>query len=62
MKILKQLLSALAALMIVLPALAAPSDFLVTTDWLEKNLNDPKLRLIEVSVNPGVFEFDFASG
>lgn len=56
MKILKQLLSALAALMIVLPALAAPSDFLVTTDWLEKNLNDPKLRLIEVSVNPGVFE------
>lgn len=37
-------------------ALAAPSDVLVTTDWLEKNLGDPKLRVIEVSVNPGQFE------
>eukprot|EP01041_Mallomonas_annulata_P014480 gene14480-30825_t len=55
MKLLKHLFLSLATLL-VLPALAAPSDFLVTTDWLEKNLNDPKLRLIEVSVNPGVFE------
>ncbi len=29
---------------------------LVTTDWLEANLNDPAVRLIEVSVNPGVYE------
>ena len=32
------------------------SDFLVSTDWLEKNLNDPKVRIIEVSVDPGVYE------
>ena len=38
------------------PVSAAPSDVLVTTEWLEKNLDDPKLRIIEVSVNPGVFE------
>ncbi|MBC8130590.1 MAG: sulfurtransferase [Rhizobiaceae bacterium] len=29
---------------------------LVSTAWLEKNLGDPELRLIEVSVEPGVFE------
>jgi len=42
----------------LLPGLAqaAPSDFLVSTDWLEKNIKDTKLRLIEVSVNPGLFE------
>ena len=43
-----------AILIISLPAMA--SDFLVNTDWLEKNLNNPKVRLIEVSVNPGLFE------
>lgn len=37
-------------------AFAAPADVLVSTDWLEKNLNDPKVRVIEVSVNPGQFE------
>lgn len=35
---------------------AQASDALVSTDWLQKNLNDPKVRVIEVSVNPGVFE------
>lgn len=35
---------------------AAASDFLVSTDWLEKNLENPKVRVIEVSVNPGLFE------
>lgn len=29
---------------------------LVSTDWLEKNLKNPKLRVIEVSVNPGLYE------
>ena len=29
---------------------------LVSTDWLEKNLRNPKLRVIEVSVNPGLYE------
>lgn len=32
------------------------SNPLVTTDWLEKNLNDAKVRVLEVSVEPGVFE------
>ncbi|CAM5219851.1 sulfurtransferase [Alishewanella longhuensis] len=35
---------------------ASASDYLVSTDWLQKNLDNPKLRLIEVSVNPGVYE------
>lgn len=35
---------------------AAAADVLVSTDWLEKHLNDPKVRIIEVSVNPGQFE------
>lgn len=35
---------------------AQASDALVTTEWLEKNFKDPKVRVIEVSVNPGVFE------
>jgi len=43
-------------LLFAAPVVAAPSDFLVTTDWLEKNLNNPKLRLIEVSVDTGVYE------
>lgn len=44
------------ALLFVAPAIAAPSNFLVSTDWLEKNLNNPKLRIIEVSVDTGVYE------
>jgi thiosulfate/3-mercaptopyruvate sulfurtransferase len=35
---------------------AAGSDYLVSTDWLEKNIKDGKVRVIEVSVNPGLFE------
>lgn len=38
------------------PALAQHADFLVSTDWLEKNLDNPKVRVVEVSVNPGLFE------
>lgn len=37
-------------------AMAAPSDHLVNTDWLEKNLSNPKVRIVEVSVTPGVYE------
>jgi len=54
MKIIKSLL--IAGSLFLGAAHAAPSDFLVSTDWLEKNISNPKLRLIEVSVNPGVFE------
>ena len=56
MKIHKQLLLALGWL-VSLPALANnTSPYLVSTDWLEKNLNDPKVKVIEVSVVPGVYE------
>ncbi len=37
------------------PAAAADSP-LVTADWLQANLNNPKVRVIEVSVDPGVYE------
>lgn len=37
-------------------ALSAPEGPLVTTDWLEKNISDPKLRVFEISVNPGQYE------
>ena len=55
---LKALIAALAVAMAVAsPAQAqAPSGPLVTGEWLEKNLNDPKVRIAEVSVEPGLFE------
>ena len=55
MKLIKKVVL-LWALLFAAPVIAAPSDFLVSTDWLEKNLNNPKLRLIEVSVDTGVYE------
>ena len=55
MKLFKKIVL-LWALLFAVPVVAAPSDFLVSTDWLEKNLNNPKLRLIEVSVDTGVYE------
>ena len=48
-------LLAAATLLQAAQALAA-SDVLVSTEWLEKNLNNPKVRVIEVSVAPGVYE------
>lgn len=33
-----------------------PQGPLVTTEWLSQNLDNPKVRVIEVSVNPGVYE------
>lgn len=56
MKTYKKLLLA-AAWLVTLPALANnTSPYLVSTDWLDKNLNDPKVKVIEVSVVPGVYE------
>lgn len=55
MKIHEKLLLAIGWLA-SLPALANTSPYLVSTDWLEKNLNDPKVKVIEVSVVPGVYE------
>jgi thiosulfate/3-mercaptopyruvate sulfurtransferase len=55
MKIIHSIFAA-AGLLLSTAVFAAPSDYLVTTDWLEKNLNNPKLRIVEVSVTPGVYE------
>ena len=55
MKFIKKVIL-LWALLFTAPVVAAPSNFLVSADWLEKNLNNPKLRIIEVSVDTGVYE------
>jgi thiosulfate/3-mercaptopyruvate sulfurtransferase len=34
----------------------AQSNALVTSEWVEANLTNPKVRVVEVSVEPGVFE------
>ncbi|MET0671660.1 MAG: sulfurtransferase [Xanthobacteraceae bacterium] len=48
---------ALAFAIALLPAAAsARENPLVTTDWLEKNLTNAKVRVVEVSVEPGQFE------
>lgn len=54
-KLIAGVFAALAAFAAV-PAAAQHAKYLVTTEWLEKNLNDPGLRVVEVSVNPGLFE------
>jgi thiosulfate/3-mercaptopyruvate sulfurtransferase len=46
----------LAAGLTLLAQTALADAPLVTTDWLTANLNNPEVRIIEVSVNPGVFE------
>ena len=35
---------------------ASASDFLVNTDWLSNNLNQDTVKILEVSVDPGVYE------
>ena len=46
----------LAAATLLQAAQAWSSEYLVSTDWLENNLNNPKVRIVEVSVVPGVYE------
>lgn len=45
---------AAAAMLAAAPAFA--QDVLVTTDWVFKNLDQPNIRIVEVSVDPGVYE------
>jgi thiosulfate/3-mercaptopyruvate sulfurtransferase len=58
----KWLYAALVALLIVssfagsVLAQDAEAGVLVTTDWLEQNLEAENVRIIEVSVNPGLYE------
>ncbi len=40
----------------------ASSGALVSTDWLAQNLGNPKVRVIEVSVNPGLYERSHVPG
>ena len=49
-------LPSVSALALIAGAASATEGPLVTTEWLEANLDDPSIALIEVSVNPGVFE------
>jgi thiosulfate/3-mercaptopyruvate sulfurtransferase len=44
------------ALVAITSATHAASEFLVSTEWLEKNINDKNLRILEVSVDTGQFE------
>jgi thiosulfate/3-mercaptopyruvate sulfurtransferase len=39
-----------------LPSSTAPTPTIVETSWLEANLTNPKVRIIEVSTEPGLYE------
>lgn len=61
--IIKSVMAAALALSVAVVGIAASSHAqananspLVNGEWLEKNLNDPKVRVVEVSVEPGLFE------
>lgn len=43
-------------------AAAGAPNVLVSTDWLAQNLANPKVRVIEVSVNPGLYERSHVPG
>lgn len=50
------LLPGLALCGAALAAAPVPPGPLVTTDWLAQNLDNAKVRVVEVSVNPGLYE------
>lgn len=64
MSIARKLLAATTALALSLGFLTTPSQAapknqarsVVSADWLEQNLDNPKVRIIEVSTEPGVYE------
>jgi thiosulfate/3-mercaptopyruvate sulfurtransferase len=47
---------AAATSLATLAGASAQSNALVTAEWVEANLANPKVRVVEVSVEPGVFE------
>jgi thiosulfate/3-mercaptopyruvate sulfurtransferase len=53
---LRHLAGAIALVAMATAAQAASTDALVSTDWLEANIERDDLRVIEVSVNPGTYE------
>lgn len=46
----------LLAVLLAGPSALSASDFLVSTDWVAAHLEDPAVRVVEVSVEPGRFE------
>jgi len=56
MKLLAFAAAATVAVAAFAPAVQAQQGPLVTAEWVEKNLNAPNVRLVEVSVEPGLFE------
>lgn len=57
MSIYKYISYGLGVVLVSMSAAAqAASEYLVSTEWLEKNLNNKNLRILEVSVDPGQFE------
>jgi thiosulfate/3-mercaptopyruvate sulfurtransferase len=48
--------SAIAAIGLLFTVPAAAADSLVTADWLQKNIDNPKVRVFEVSVDAGIYE------
>jgi thiosulfate/3-mercaptopyruvate sulfurtransferase len=47
---------------LLLTGQASASKALVDADWLQKNLDNPKVRVIEVSVDTGVYERGYIQG
>lgn len=55
-QLLEKSLAVLAVTFSVSAGATGSSPYLVSTEWLEKNLDNPQVRVVEVSVNPGLFE------
>src|SRR5688572_179767 len=51
-----------AALAAALAHPARAQEALVSTDWVSQHLADPKVRIVEVSVDPGVYEKGHVQG
>ncbi len=52
----KTLLAVAGAIALIASPVLAQDGPLVTAEWVKDNLNNPKVRLLEVSVDPGVYE------
>ncbi len=52
----KTLLAVAGALALIASPTLAQDGPLVTAEWVRDNLNNPKVRVLEVSVDPGVYE------
>jgi thiosulfate/3-mercaptopyruvate sulfurtransferase len=46
----------IACLFVLVAPTARAQDALVSTDWVHQNARNPKVRVVEVSVDPGIYE------